>query len=78
MLPHAIQLIRDEKVLTSCTHENLQKDFKFPLDVNKTLQDVASLNDTTDNSTSMQIDSEMSGISDFLDNSSTTMNEVRS
>lgn len=70
VLPHAIQLIRDEKEQTVATHRILQKDFKFP----EPVKVVRSF--TTSSETSVMSVSEFSDISDLLERSSTSMDEV--
>jgi hypothetical protein len=81
ILPHAIELICDEKSKTKVTHENLQKDFVMP---SQTAAEASTkekiIQKPFDTSTQVDLDSsrfsEVSDITDLLDKSSTSMEEV--
>lgn len=87
VLPHAIDLIRDEQSKSTATHKEVQKDFKFPLAVGP-IQPASGMSSTTTSknhnpekpfTTSTKIDSDESrdsDISDFLESSASVMNEV--
>lgn len=88
VLPHAIDLMRDEKSKSTATHKEVQKDFKFPLAVGP-IQPASVMDCSTTVSkdhnhkrpftTSTKIDSDESrdsDISDFLESSASVMNEV--
>lgn len=71
IIPHAIELIIDAKTRTIATHRDLQKDFKFPAKVkeeSKTSPIAVSVSSKL---------SEVLDISDLLDKSSTSMDEVK-
>lgn len=93
VLPHAIELIRDEKAKTNATHKDVQKDFSFQVPVTSVAvpRHLASamlnntplqLNAEKPFTTSTIVDSnssrnsEISDISDFLEKSYSTMDEV--
>lgn len=97
VLPHAIELIRDEKAKTVATHKDVQKDFSFQVPVTSVAvpRHLASavlhntpaiplqLNAEKPFTTSTRIDSsssrnsEISDISELLEKSYSTMDEVR-
>lgn len=61
ILPHAIELITDAKSKTVKTHQNLQKDFKFPAPmkvekVRSLSSPVSGASDISESSSSMEVD----------------------
>lgn len=85
VLPHAIQLIRDEKAQTTATHENVQRDFKFPTTEKKFCQGFPQVESdfkepaNRDQEESMDFGStisEASEITNLLNESSSSMQEV--
>ena len=74
ILPHAIELIVDEKLKTAVTHKELQKDFKMPEEIARPpkLPVVSSSKIDLDSSEF----SEFSDITDLLNQSASGMDEV--
>lgn len=68
VLPHAIELIRDDKAKTTATHLILQSGSKSPVET-------AVESSTTSYAASLNM-SEISDLTDLLDQSSSSMEEV--